>query len=120
ARQSSLGTSRRWWFVWQTGRLMVRIVFSVILVLFLIRSVRSLWGGIVEGLRQPARPRGGVPARGVQMVRAPVCGTCVVPDRAVALTVGRDTPVYFCSAACRDKYRHHPSAQPDRIHGRTA
>jgi YHS domain-containing protein len=45
-----------------------------------------------------------VPRRGVQMVRDPVCGTFVVPDRALMLLVGRQ-PIYFCSTACRDKYR---------------
>jgi YHS domain-containing protein len=38
------------------------------------------------------------------MVRDPVCGTFVVPDRAVRLTDGRE-PVFFCSTACRDKFR---------------
>ena len=47
--------------------------------------------------------------RGVQMVRDPVCGTFVVPDRAVTLVDGR-ARVFFCSDACRDKYR-----APDRM-----
>ena len=38
------------------------------------------------------------------MARDPVCGTYVVPDRAVAITDGRQK-VFFCSAGCRDKYR---------------
>jgi YHS domain-containing protein len=38
------------------------------------------------------------------MVRDPVCGTFVVPDRALMLSVGR-RELYFCSSACRDKYR---------------
>jgi YHS domain-containing protein len=40
----------------------------------------------------------------VSMVRDPVCGTFVVPERAVTLVNGRTT-INFCSEACRDKYR---------------
>jgi YHS domain-containing protein len=45
-----------------------------------------------------------VPQSGVQMVRDPVCGTFLLPDRALTLGDGR-TQVFFCSDACRDKYR---------------
>jgi YHS domain-containing protein len=38
------------------------------------------------------------------MARDPVCGTYVVPDRAVAITDGR-RQIFFCSTVCRDKYR---------------
>jgi len=38
------------------------------------------------------------------MVRDPVCGTYVIPDRAVALSDGSGQ-VFFCSTNCRDKYR---------------
>jgi YHS domain-containing protein len=98
---------------------MVRLVFFIILFLFVARALRGLWRGVLEGLNQPATARGGVPARGVPMVRDPVCGTFVVPDRAISLTVGADH-VYFCSVTCRDKYRGRPGAHPDRVHGRTA
>jgi YHS domain-containing protein len=50
------------------------------------------------------RPGTSVPTRGVEMVRDPVCGTFVVPDRAVSALVGHER-LYFCSATCRDKYR---------------
>ena len=98
---------------------MLRLVFFAILLIFVARALRSLWGGIVEGLNQPAKGNGGVPARGVHMVRDPVCGTFVVPERALSLTVGREL-LYFCSAACRDAYRTRTSARPDRVEGRTA
>ena len=97
---------------------MYRLIFYVILLVLLARALRSLWGGIVEGLNQPSKS-GGVPARGVQMVRDPVCGTFVVPDQAVALLVGRDH-VYFCSNTCRDKYRARPGTRSQRVEGRTA
>jgi YHS domain-containing protein len=38
------------------------------------------------------------------MVRDPVCGTFVVPDRAVMLVEGAQR-VHFCSDKCRDQYR---------------
>ena len=41
---------------------------------------------------------------GVQMARDPVCGTFVVPDGTLSVSVGRER-MYFCSPACRDKYR---------------
>jgi hypothetical protein len=47
---------------------------------------------------------GHAPPRGIEMVRDPVCGTFVVPDRAVTLADG-SRHLYFCSASCRDKYR---------------
>jgi YHS domain-containing protein len=56
------------------------------------------------------------------MARDPVCGTFVVPERAVTLSVGRDH-IHFCSVNCRDKYRARPSAysgHPESVEGRTA
>ncbi len=51
-----------------------------------------------------ARLRSSAPERGVPMARDPVCGTFVLPDRAVKIADGR-THLFFCSEACRDKYR---------------
>jgi uncharacterized protein len=98
---------------------MFEVVFYVVLLMFLGRAALSLWGGIREGLQGPSPPRGGVPSRGVQMVRDPVCGTFVVPERAISLADGRDHQ-YFCSVACRDKYRSRPKTRTDRVEGRTA
>jgi len=97
---------------------MARLVFYAILLIFLARALRSIWRGILEGLNQSGPPSGGVPSRGVQMVRDPVCGTFVVPERAISLTVGRDI-LYFCSVRCRDAYRSRPPAR-DRVEGRAA
>jgi YHS domain-containing protein len=38
------------------------------------------------------------------MARDPVCGTFVLPERALTLVDGRSR-VFFCSDVCRDKYR---------------
>ena len=84
---------------------MYRLVFYAVLLILFARAMGRLWSGVVEGLTgQPPGAGAGVPARGVQMVRDPVCGTFVVPDRALMLAVGRQQ-FYFCSANCRDTYR---------------
>jgi YHS domain-containing protein len=84
-------------------------ILDVVFTLVAIRAIWKLLQGISAGMsvhtaepRQSREP--GVPAQGVQMVKDPVCGTYVVPDRAVSAVVGRQT-IYFCSTDCRDKYR---------------
>ena len=88
---------------------MARFVLLLILFVVVARVFWRVVDGVVEGLTgrpgSAGRPGStGVPGRGVQMVRDPVCGTFVVPDRAVTLTVGRQR-LYFCSETCCDKYR---------------
>lgn len=85
----------------------VRYILLLLLVVFLVRALSRLFAGFIEGVTgTPRRTR--VPGRGVQMVRDPVCGTFVVPDRAVLLMEGSDR-VHFCSDRCRDKYRARPA-----------
>jgi YHS domain-containing protein len=100
-------------------------LLDVLLLVLAMMMARGAWRvieGVMEGIsgRPPRAPDRNVPARGVQMVRDPVCGTYVIPDRAIALSDGTG-PVFFCSANCRDKYRARPSS--DRrppVEGRTA
>jgi hypothetical protein len=80
-----------------------RFVLFVILSVFIARAFWRMLDGIIEGY-SGRPPSSNVLGRGVQMARDPVCGTYVVPDRAVAITDGRQK-VFFCSAGCRDKYR---------------
>jgi hypothetical protein len=80
-----------------------RFVLFLILSIFVARAFWRILDGIIEGYS--GRPPGSnVPTRGVQMARDPVCGTYVVPDRAVAITDGTRR-VFFCSVGCRDRYR---------------
>jgi YHS domain-containing protein len=81
----------------------VRLVLFVILAIFVARAFWRIVDGVIEGLTGQPR-RSGVVSRGVQMARDPVCGTYVVPDRALAIADGR-RQVFFCSTVCRDKYR---------------
>ncbi len=83
---------------------MLRFLLLSLLLTLAVRAIGRLVDGIAQGMRGDPPPSARVPQRGVQMVRDPVCGTFVVPDRAVALAVGRDR-VFFCSTACRDAYR---------------
>jgi YHS domain-containing protein len=83
---------------------MLRFVLELILILLVTRAFWRLIAAVVEGLTGRAAPSERTPVRGVQMVRDPVCGVYVVPDRALTITDGR-RQIFFCSAACRDKYR---------------
>jgi YHS domain-containing protein len=100
---------------------MLRDLLLLVLVLLVARAAARIVGGLLQGLTGRSRHstpggsardprRGHAPARGVQMVRDPVCGIYVVPDRALSLTHGSGL-VYFCSADCRDKYRARPSGR---------
>jgi YHS domain-containing protein len=83
--------------------MLTRYVLFLLLAILVARAFWRLVDGIVEGARDRSRGSS-VPGRGVSMVRDPVCGTFVVPERAVTLVDGRTT-ISFCSEACRDKYR---------------
>lgn len=84
---------------------MLRFLLLSILALFVVRAVWRLFEGIVQGAlgsdRRPGDARG--MRRGVKMARDPVCGTFVVPERAVTASHGGET-CYFCSEKCRAEY----------------
>jgi hypothetical protein len=79
----------------------------LILVLFWVIA-RVFWRfveGVVSGAMPTGAPRGrsGGMQAGVKMLPCPVCGTYVVPGKAIMLA-GGSGPVYFCSDKCRDAY----------------
>jgi uncharacterized protein len=86
--------------------MMLRLVLLPILYLLIVRAAWRLIGGMVQGAT--GRGPDSVAERGVQMVRDPVCGTFVLPDHALTIVDGRSR-VFFCSGACRDKYRANPA-----------
>jgi YHS domain-containing protein len=98
---------------------MVRLALIIIFVFVVGRAIWRLLDGIIDGISQAGGGRAGVPQRGVQMVRDPVCGTFIVPANALTLMDG-GARVYFCSDACRDAYRKRPPAGRDHVKGRTA
>jgi YHS domain-containing protein len=82
---------------------MIRLIILLVLFAFVARAISRFAGGLIEGLRGES-PSTRAPARPVPMVRDPVCGTFVMPGRAVMITEGRQQ-IYFCSDRCRDRYR---------------
>jgi YHS domain-containing protein len=88
---------------------MLRLILFVLFAIFVARAFWRLFDGIVEGA-SGGRSQSRAPERGTSMVRDPVCGTFVLPASAVTLSDGR-ARLYFCSDACRDKYRAGPSSQ---------
>jgi YHS domain-containing protein len=88
--------------------MLIRLILFIILFTLIARVFWRVVDNIIEGAGgQPRRHRRSqrtTPDRPVQMVRDPVCGTFVLPERAITLADGRGS-VYFCSNACRDKYR---------------
>jgi len=85
----------------------LRPILLLLLMAFVARAFWRLVDGVMQGaLGSP----GGTPAaaarqgpRAVKMMQDPVCGTYVVPDKAVTLTRGGQQ-IFFCSDACRAKY----------------
>jgi len=85
---------------------MARFILLAILFIIISRMFWRLVDSFIEGVtgQSPGGRQSRAPERGVPMARDPVCGTFVIPERAVTLIDGR-TRLYFCSDACRDKYR---------------
>ncbi len=102
---------------------MLEFLLDAFFTLLAIRAVWKLLRGVSAGFSaRPAAPpppeANTGPAPSVHMERDPVCGTFVIPDRAVSMSVGRHH-VYFCSTACRDKYRPSTgSGRPEASEGR--
>jgi YHS domain-containing protein len=82
---------------------MVRVLLLLVLLILVARVFWRVVDSIIEGAT--GRPPGSShPQRSGLMVRDPVCGTFVLPERALSLPE-RDGRVYFCSESCREKYR---------------
>jgi YHS domain-containing protein len=78
----------------------VNWILRILLLLILLRLAWTLILGVMRGLNEPGRRKRGEP---VQLVRDPICGTFVVPARALPLNRGGETQ-YFCSERCRERY----------------
>jgi YHS domain-containing protein len=98
---------------------MLRFALLLIFFVFVARILWRIVDGFMEGVTGRDRHQTRVPQHGVQMERDPVCGTFVLPSRALTLVDGR-TRVFFCSDVCRDKYLARPSGRREPARGRTA
>ena len=110
---------------------MLRFILLSILITFIARAFWRVIDGVIEGMRGgsavDARAGGSASGRApaakasVAMERDPVCGTFVVPERAIALADASGTH-YFCSPACRDAYQPKQGSRlrPDVMRDRTA
>ena len=85
---------------------LVRTLLLFLLMLALARALMRFVGGVVQGASSQAGPAGRTPPTTrvpKKMIQDPVCGTYVLPGKALELSRGRET-VFFCSDACRQKY----------------
>ena len=82
----------------------LRTLLLFLFVIFLIRAIGRLLRGVVQGATNgdTANRRSRQPVA-VKMIADPVCGTYVVPGKALQLARGRET-LYFCSDKCRDQW----------------
>jgi YHS domain-containing protein len=79
---------------------MARLILYAILAFILVRIAWRLLTAIFEGMGYQ-RPSG--KNTSVGLVRDPVCGTFVLPSKALTSGTGSDTR-YFCSEKCRHDY----------------
>lgn len=83
--------------------------FLLLMVLFMVIA-RTFWRFVDAMLRGAAapRPQGGQrpsgPPVAVKMQQCPVCGTYVVPGKAISI-VSAGQPLYFDSEKCRAEYQ---------------
>ena len=89
-----------------------RIIFYLLITVFLITIVRGVIGIILKGFSDLFRPNApAAPARGPardlpltgELKRDPVCGTFTPAATSIHEKVGGEI-FYFCSTQCRDKY----------------
>ena len=81
---------------------LVRFILFSILITLVVRSVMRLLAGIVQGASGTGdRPVAPPPTK---MVKDPVCGTYVVPSKALTATRGGET-AWFCSPQCQHAWQ---------------
>ena len=89
--------------------MLFRGLLFYVMLFFIARAVWRLVQGIIQGASSSssaARAASGQRAAAppiMKLTRDPICGTFVVPGKAVEFVRGRET-LYFCSDACRRRY----------------
>ena len=82
---------------------MIRLLLFFILAVVVGRVFWVLVDSVIEGMS--GRTSGKSVSRpSVQMVRDPICGTFLLPERAIRVASGRGE-VFFCSRDCQDRYQ---------------
>ena len=78
---------------------MLGTLLKLILLYIILRAVWRLVRGIAQGMSEPVEKK----PTSVGLVRDPVCGTYVVPSRALTAGSGADIR-FFCSERCRQAW----------------
>ena len=81
---------------------MLRILLLVVLAYIAARVLWRLLAGVLEGLGYQLPD---AQTKSVGLVRDPVCGTFILPSKALTSGTGSNTR-YFCSEKCRRDYGH--------------
>lgn len=85
--------------------MVIRTILLFLLFIFLARFVSRLIRGIIDGATSPnaGQHQRATNPPAVKMIADPICGTYVVPGKALQLARGGQTH-YFCSDKCRDEW----------------
>jgi hypothetical protein len=93
------------------ARLLLFLVLAMVIARtfwrFVDAVVRGAGASASQGARRPSGPFGsaqGKPPVAVKMQQCPVCGTYVVPGKAISI-VKDGQPLYFDSDKCRAEYQ---------------
>jgi YHS domain-containing protein len=80
----------------------IRFILLSLLITLVVRAAIRFFGGMLEG----ATGKGGPAAKpmATKMVKDPVCGTYVVPSKALTASRGNET-AWFCSAECQQAWQ---------------
>jgi len=85
--------------------LFIEVILPLIVLLFLRSLLRAVFSGFKTATTpQTRRPDAPVVPVGGELKKDPVCGTYVSTVGSPSKNVNGQ-PVYFCSKACKDKYR---------------
>jgi len=77
-------------------------LLRIILFYIVVRAILRLLDGVVQGMKGPAAPDPRS-KQAVNLVRDPICGTFVVPSRALTSGSGAEMR-FFCSERCRRQW----------------
>ena len=85
---------------------MARFILLLALFVVIARTFWRFFDAVVRGASGPAPQGGPRPGRqgAVKMQQCPVCGTYVVPGKAISIVSG-GAPIYFDTEKCRAEYQ---------------